>query len=89
MKYTTETRVRREVERAVEGALDKWATGDSKAETAIYVTNLHLTAAPQPPPQPPPQRPCDPSRSKGTPTDLAMRVRPEFMRFSHSEYPTD
>lgn len=40
MKYTTDTRVRREVERAVEGVLDKWATGDSKAETATYVTKL-------------------------------------------------
>lgn len=44
MKYTTDTRDRRGVERAVEGILDKWATGDTAAQTSIYVTKLRLTA---------------------------------------------
>ena len=44
-EYTTDTQVRREVERAVEGVLDRWAIGDTAAETAIYVTKLRLTAA--------------------------------------------
>ena len=44
MKYTTDTRDRRGVERAVEGILYKWATGDTAAQTSIYVTKLRLTA---------------------------------------------
>ena len=44
MKYTTDTRARRGVERAVERILDKWATGDTAAQTSIYVTKLRLTA---------------------------------------------
>ncbi|WP_354689867.1 hypothetical protein [Lentibacter algarum] len=43
--FTTEARVRREVERAVETVLDRWATGNTAAETAAYVEKLRLTAA--------------------------------------------
>lgn len=43
--FTTEARVRREVENAVESILDRWATGDTAAETAVYIEKLRLTAA--------------------------------------------
>ena len=45
MKYTTDTQVRRAIERAVEGVLDQWATGSTKGQTEIYITKLRLTAA--------------------------------------------
>ncbi|WP_181417122.1 hypothetical protein [Loktanella sp. PT4BL] len=37
--------MRRAVERAVEGVLDRWAAGNTAAQTEIYVTKLRLTAA--------------------------------------------
>ena len=42
---TTDAKVRLAVERAVEAVLDRWATGDTKAETALYIERLRLTAA--------------------------------------------
>jgi hypothetical protein len=42
--FTTESRVRREVENAVESILDRWATGDTPAETAAYIEKLGITA---------------------------------------------
>ncbi|UYP69155.1 hypothetical protein OIU14_05335 [Thalassobacter stenotrophicus] len=45
MKYSTDTRVRREVERAVEGVLDRWATGNVAKDVESYITKLRLTAA--------------------------------------------
>ena len=42
---TTDAQVRLAVERALEAVLDQWATGDTAAQTAIYVTKLRLTAA--------------------------------------------
>jgi hypothetical protein len=42
---TTDILVRRAVERAVEGVLDRWAAGNTAAQTEIYVTKLRLTAA--------------------------------------------
>ena len=45
MKYTTDILVRRAVERAVEGVLVRLATGNTAAQTEIYVSKLRLTAA--------------------------------------------
>ena len=42
---TTDAKVRLAVERAVEAVLDRWATGDTAAETALYIERLRLTAA--------------------------------------------
>ena len=45
MTSSTETRVRREVERAVEGVLDRWATGNVAKDVENYIAKLRLTAA--------------------------------------------
>lgn len=45
MTRTTETQVRLAVERAVEGVLDRWATGNKKQDVERYITKLRLTAS--------------------------------------------
>nr|WP_213394527.1 hypothetical protein [Yoonia sp.] len=45
MTHTTAALVRRVVERAVEGVLDRWAVGNTTKETELYIAKLRLTAA--------------------------------------------
>ena len=45
MTHTTAALVRRAVERAVEGVLDQCRTGNTAAQTEIYISKLRLTAA--------------------------------------------
>lgn len=44
MTRSTEAHVRIAVEQAVESLLDRWATGDTKAQTEKYLHKLELTA---------------------------------------------
>ena len=42
MTRSTEAHVRIAVEQAIERLLDRWATGDTKAQTEKYLHKLHL-----------------------------------------------
>lgn len=44
MTRSTEAHVRIAVEQAIERLLDRWATGDTKAQTEKYLHKLALTA---------------------------------------------
>ena len=44
MTRSTEAHVRIAVEQVVERLLDRWATGDTKAQTEKYLHKLELTA---------------------------------------------
>ena len=44
MTRSTEAHVRIAVEKLVERLLDRWATGDTKAQTEKYLHKLELTA---------------------------------------------
>ena len=44
MTRSTEAHVRIAVEQAIERLLDRWATGDTKAQTEKYLHKLRLTA---------------------------------------------
>jgi hypothetical protein len=45
MTHTTAALLRRVVDRAVEGVLDRWAVGNTTKETELYIAKLRLTAA--------------------------------------------
>lgn len=45
MSHTTAALVRRMVQRAVEGVLDRCAVGNTTKETELYIAKLRLTAA--------------------------------------------
>ena len=44
MKRSTDVVVGKAVEKAVERVLDRWACGDTRRQTEIYVAKLRLTA---------------------------------------------
>jgi hypothetical protein len=45
MKHSTDEKVRKVVERAVEGVLDRWAVGNTTKETELSIAKLRPTAA--------------------------------------------
>lgn len=44
MRRSTDAVVGKAVEKAVERVLDRWACGDTRKQTAMYVSKLRLTA---------------------------------------------